>query len=580
MFKSNDKRIRGTGHAGWEKATVQSKYTRAQATVAISNVAASILDDTKSELDHHMQLRDRSRCDKHEAVVTHAMEGNTYRLLHINKTCDMFNSAYRQHREESPDCPTYLKFDFQQERQKGVCWKETLRCESCGFQSERNKLYEELTTPNRGAKTAKPNIGLWVALMDNPIMGTTLQEIFMALNTPAPSYSGLQYTANKVGPMLVQMVREDLRKQRTHLKDVLESYGLPRTTPIPVEGDGRYNNPLYWSRDKNPFQPATQSTYTVVENLTNEKKIIGTVTKNKLCHKRKRGEKCPDHSGKCTATIALDAPIGREDQLTEEICQEFLADPEPTTISHITTDGDSAAYRGVQKIMRDQGQEVEALRDTRHLAQSQKKAIDAAKFSDTMFPGRTASQRLSVKRKFSVDLMKRCSAEYDQAVKNFRGNTERLVNCLSFATDAIIECYASKCGETCAKHSLVCKGLEPDQCWPKEYLPPNARKLQLTEDDEHTLRRLIDYRFNRKMLFSTRFGTNTQKCEAMHRGFSKSNPKNVTCSANFSPKIFSAIHRMNHGPGKSTAMKCAALGAPITDDTRVTRQLKKKTGNL
>ena len=98
MFKSNDKRIRGTGHAGWEKATVQSKYTRAQATVAISNVAASILDDTKSELDHHMQLRDRSRCKKHEAVVTHAMEGNTYRLLHINKTCDMFNPAYRQHR--------------------------------------------------------------------------------------------------------------------------------------------------------------------------------------------------------------------------------------------------------------------------------------------------------------------------------------------------------------------------------------------------------------------------------------------------------------------------------------------------
>ena len=201
----------------------------------------------------------------------------------------------------------------------------------------------------------------------------------------------------------------------------METYGLPRTTPIAVEGDGRYNNPLYWSRDKNPFQPATQSTYTVVENLTREKKIIGTATKNKLCHNRKRGRKCPDHSGKCTATMATDAPIGREDQLTEEICTEFMNDPEPLFVSHITTDGDSAAYRGFQKVMRDQGQEVEPLRDTRHLAQSQKKAIDAAKFSDTMFPGRTASERLSTKRKFSVDLMKRCSAEYEQAVQKYRG---------------------------------------------------------------------------------------------------------------------------------------------------------------
>uniref|UniRef100_A0A8W8P2J5 Uncharacterized protein n=1 Tax=Magallana gigas TaxID=29159 RepID=A0A8W8P2J5_MAGGI len=40
----------------------------------------------------------------------------------------------------------------------------------------------------------KPNISLWVALMENPIMGTTLQEIFLVLNCPALSYSGLQFS--------------------------------------------------------------------------------------------------------------------------------------------------------------------------------------------------------------------------------------------------------------------------------------------------------------------------------------------------------------------------------------------------
>lgn len=67
-------------------------------------------------------------------------------------------------------------------------------------------------------KTAKPNIGLWVALVDNPIMGTTLQEIFMAVNCPAPSYTGLHYSASKVGPHIVNMVREECREKELSLR--------------------------------------------------------------------------------------------------------------------------------------------------------------------------------------------------------------------------------------------------------------------------------------------------------------------------------------------------------------------------
>uniref|UniRef100_A0A8W8MKQ1 Uncharacterized protein n=1 Tax=Magallana gigas TaxID=29159 RepID=A0A8W8MKQ1_MAGGI len=108
------------------------------------------------------------------------------------------------------------------------------------------------------------------------------------------------------------------------------------------------------------------------------------------------GRTCPDHPGKSTATLMIDEPIGREDLATEEICQEFLSDSEPTYLRHITTDGDSAASRGVQKAMGVHGQTVEALRDTRHLAQSQKKAIDNAKFGERIFPGRTSTDKSSV----------------------------------------------------------------------------------------------------------------------------------------------------------------------------------------
>ena len=309
--------------------------------------------------------------------------------------------------------------------------------------------------------------------------------------------------------------------------------------------------------------------------MTGEKKIIGCVVKNKLCKRRSQQNECPEHPGECTANLKLQDPIGKEDQATEEICREFITDREPTLISHFTTDGDSAAFRGVERVMAEHGQVVESLRDTRHLAQSQKKAVDNAKFSEQMFPGRTAAQRLAIQRKFSVDFMKRCTAEYDTAVKKYRGDTEKLVNTLSYTADAIVLCYSGRCGETCAEHSLVCGGT-PERHWAKDYLPTHARTLNPTDNDEETLRRLINIRFGRSALTGTRYGTNTQKSEGLHRGYSKSNPKNVTCSRNFEPQIFSSIHRMNHGPGQSTVLKCAAVGSSIPEGTRLTRQLKRK----
>ena len=577
-FRVKDGRHRGSAHAGWERRAGETKYTRKQAQESICKAGTCILKD---HADHTqppstiMQLRPRGTCNQTESTCIPDNEKNTYRLFHMGKLCEMFNSAYHQHHLESPNCPANLQFDYQAEQQKGVCWVESLKCGYCKYHGPSTKIYEEVDTGKRGPKPAKPNLSVWVALLDNPIMGTGLQEIFHALNCPAPSSNCLQQNANKVGPMIVNMVQEDLRRERAHLKDLIENCGFPRETPIPAEGDGRYNNPLYWSRDRNPFQPATQATYTISENITNEKKIIGCVTRNKLCKRKLQEAQCPEHPGQCTANLKQQDPIGKEDMATEEICREFLSDQEPTLISHFTTDGDSAAFKGVERAMAKSGQVVESLRDTRHLAQSQKKAVDNAKFSEGMFPGRTAAQRQAIKRKFSVDFMKRCTAEYDVAVKKFRGDTEKLVNSLSYAADAIVQCYSGRCGKTCEEHSLVCGG-KPEKHWAKDHLPTYARTLNLTEDDEDTLRQLINFRFSRTTLTGTRYGTNTQKSEGLHRGYSKSNPKNVTCSRNFEPQIFSSIHRMNHGPGKSTTLKCAALGSSIPEGTRLTRQLQRK----
>lgn len=60
-------------------------------------------------------------------------------------------------------------------------------------------------------------------------------------------------------------------------------------------------------------------------------------------------------------------PVGCDQFATDVICNEFLTNRESTLIGHIATDGDSAAFRGVQKAMREYGQTVEALTDTRQV---------------------------------------------------------------------------------------------------------------------------------------------------------------------------------------------------------------------
>ena len=103
-----------------------------------------------------------------------------------------------RHSLSNTNCPTRLEFVFTREQQMGVCWTESLKCTYYHFRSQKTKLYEKANTGKGGKKAAKSNLALWTALLDNPIMGTGLQEIFHALNCPAPSVSGLQRNANKV----------------------------------------------------------------------------------------------------------------------------------------------------------------------------------------------------------------------------------------------------------------------------------------------------------------------------------------------------------------------------------------------
>lgn len=100
--------------------------------------------------------------------------------------------------------------------------------------------------------------------------------------------------------------------------------------------------------------------------------------------------------------------------------------PGVSLVSHFTTDGDSAAFRGIKRVVAECGQVVESFRDT---YPSPRKKLTMPSSGRECFRDIQLPTKLNCPSKtFSVDFINKCTAEYDIAAKKFQGDTRKLVN--------------------------------------------------------------------------------------------------------------------------------------------------------
>jgi len=540
------------------------------------------LGDAYGQPSSHRLLRPskgiKTITDDHvECLNPEIADLSTYRLLHMLKTQQLWIEAMEEH-FPPPECQGRLIWDIRGEVKRGLCWRERLKCTCGNYTSKRHNLYNTVDIPNQtGPKIASANVGVNIGLM-NTMSGTTaLRNVLLAANIPAPSVSGMQKRSNKVADMITNLNKEDMAKQRRHIRDINETRGLERSAPIRSEGDGRYNNPLGSGRGHTPFQPATQATYTLIENVTKKKKIIGLHVANKLCSKHSRDQK-PHADHDCTANIPMEQSIGDEELWAKEAYTSMQGDEDgEIPIAYFTSDGDSKAVKGIASAQRG---ELVNLRDTQHLSLSVYKAVCKANFSATMLPSGNQQLRDRLKRELGHNIRRRMHGEFNAAFTKFNGDVPTIINHLSHCADALIQCYGGKCGNMCHKFSMLCKGTKSRK-WEHEYMqfmPGNKgrQNLEMTKADEDLLRGIIAMRFSPAAIQMTRFNTNTQKSESVNRVFTRTNPKQVTFKRNFPGRVHSAVHLSNHGIGESTILKCQQAGAPIIKGSKVAHMLRSE----
>lgn len=489
----------------------------------------------------------------------------TYKLYRLVDLQVMFNTEIKQHVQLRPHCEGDLVFDAANSRKWGLCWTERLRCEKCSYLSKYYKLYEEAESSKRGRKAAKANIASQAGLQTTSISNTALSRVLVQTNVIPPNIRNMQYHANRVSSQVVDASRKSMRQIREKILTDNKKCGNINPKLIRGESDKRYNNPLFKSGDT-PFQGGTQSVHLICENNTRKKYIIGCATENKLCvigsRLRNQGMNvvCPHHAGVCTKTLAEAESIGDEARSSQAATREIN---DTLELSHLTSDGDSRAHKGVEKC---QGSRVVSLRDLRHLSKTMVRSINNAQFSKNMFYGVNCS---NLKNRFALSVSGRCVAELRQAHLKYAGDLKQIQLVMPDIVDTVVFCFNGYCGTQCARYSLVCKG-EGKQT--KLYLPESV-KIRMTEDDEDTLTRCIEVLLGPQNLGLTRFLTTTQKVESVNKALQASNPKMVTYSRNFEGRVHAQVMKQNLGFADSVALTGETLGTRLIKGSSVIKHV-------
>ncbi|XP_061167729.1 uncharacterized protein LOC133176644, partial [Saccostrea echinata] len=362
-------------------------------------------------------------------------DSDSHRLLHLQKTSGLFNTAFKEHGRTNPGCDGNLTWDMDSEERRGLGTRLRLKCSRCPYTSEMHKLYVEVQSNSRGRKAATINYGLQVGLSQTPIGSSSLRKIFMATNTPPPAESSLQKTSNTVMQKVVTLNKSDMKKRCKKLVNINKLRGAPNPNNIGIQCDGMYNNSLYSGVGETPFQPATQTVFSIAEDVTSSHEIISLVTKNKICPERQHLKNNPSHvctEQTCGANIPMTKNIGDEFTWAKEGIEDLLEND--LNVKDITSDPDSTIFKAAESLYAEGklSDEPRHFVDTRHLAENVRKAIKKDESLQKIMPKNTKAERIKLLHNFAIDFTDRCTGEINQAQIKCTGHACKIKKQLSY----------------------------------------------------------------------------------------------------------------------------------------------------
>ena len=559
----------GRGHTKSPKARKQAGVVLVKADEAEDE--APLLAEFEEASASGPNLRSKARSSRKEPAI-----GNDMRILHVLRLMALIDQVVGGHGRTKCKLP---RFTPGQEIKKGVVVSWSLKCRSCGFETERVKLYDEAVTPpgRRGPKPAVQNVALLAVLMNTTIGFAKGRSILNALDIPVPNEKSMKQLSEYVASALKNLAElGETEKLNEATQDKKEVHLLL---------DTRYNTGRIGSDRRTGLSLTSQGITLGIENNSGSYFIISHHIQSKVCRKgtslKLKGEhvECPHHEG-CTATK------DRFESLTEKeagqaICRKV--NNQGVTITHVTTDGDGKCAKGVQEESRTP---VKRLADTVHLGMTQMKKAKKVEWSENMFPGaKKKTKRNQCGEALAKDIKRRSTAILKLLHEKHQGSLPDIQREAGNAVRAAICCYQGDCRD-CPSNVTACQGNDKEElgnswCLKSSLLQEHQIVcLNMTNNDVSLMTDIFETVLGYDNLEKTQFLSNTQMNEAANRSLSTVLPKNITFALKQTEARTSCvIDCWNFGPGESALRQRKQLGIPTSDGQGqffIKEQAKKK----
>ena len=370
-----------------------------------------------------------------------ALGGN--RIVSMNCLAKAMNSVYHTHSDTSNNCRGDFIFPDYADKtmtQYGMGTVLTVQCTLCNFK-DTFKLFEELTSNDRGRPAAKINRQLGAFMTKSAISYNDVRLLFSSLDIPPISETALTRQVNYVSPKWKE-INEKMMDDNSQVLKILKQHKEECSNGVTCVTDTCYNNP---PKGRSMYQPGTQCVTPMLECETSKNMVIALTSTSKLCNK---GPRCNlSHPG-CTATMSVETPISSAEKnaLIDNVKQVEMRG---LTVEEVVCDGTATKQLNNLNI-RKQHCLV-------HMARCQKRRVLKAQLSNRMVGSSNKKNHMKFKQKLSRAISCRCTMELAAVRQLHDNNDEEFLTATSKAKDNILNCFSGD-HSICKGSSQVCPG--------------------------------------------------------------------------------------------------------------------------
>ena len=474
-------------------------------------------------------------------------------VLQMSKLTELYGTFLKHF---GSDCKKPLPIVCCAER-RGLCFILYCKCETCGFQSNPVKMFNECKTGSRGPASGEINEGLVMAAAKTKVGPTDLSFILACMNIKPLSQKTMYEKLNRLCDNMKELNETAMIKHQVFAKQYQETSG--RSSTVAVETDTSFNN-----RIQAGYEAGTASFSPMLEQTTGFHLPLSAAIYNKIC----KNPYCKHTTNTCSRNFSTEESMSSSERKALVQNLENVRNENIVEISSVTTDASAQAEKVIEEY-RSRSSETKLEHNLCFVHRLRTLQKNLKKVRMTNLPV-MSKDRDAYMQKLSYCIRIRARHELVRVQSHF--GERHFVTMSGRALRNILSCLSGD-HVGCRTRSTACTAHLPS--YSTSHLPL-GQHLTLSDGDRRSLQDEICRTLSPAILAKLKTQRTTNRSETMHRRAFTYAPKNTVWSRNFPALCHSALHSSSYGTGRSTVILSESMNVHHSLDSPFSLAMNKR----